>query len=299
MPGGMLGQPRYRWYAPEWAVDGSGYAYANPTLGPELLANGAFDADTNWTKAAGWTITGGVAVGTTASGQLVQAALIPGAPALTPIVMTFDVITATGGTLRYHIGGAGGQGYTTPGSKRGSRLGGGNAALGFNVSTNFSGSIDNASAKQVIGNAYAGVEADHVRQVGIRLSSNPDPHTVYLTGWLDNFDNFSEQQNGVQIIVRGIVGAPFQVSLSKIVSEVQTSLVAATTVSFVANALLEIRRPSGNTFQLWYNGSQVGTDATVDDASIIDNSCFAMMTLTDGPRISEFQINGTKVPFRF
>jgi len=31
------------------------------TLGPELVTNGTFDSDTDWTKAAGWTISGGTA----------------------------------------------------------------------------------------------------------------------------------------------------------------------------------------------------------------------------------------------
>ena len=35
-----------------------------------LVTNGTFDTDTNWTKGAGWTITGGEAVATAASGTL-------------------------------------------------------------------------------------------------------------------------------------------------------------------------------------------------------------------------------------
>jgi hypothetical protein len=34
-------------------------------LGPELVTNGTFDTDTNWTKGTGWTISGGIASATT------------------------------------------------------------------------------------------------------------------------------------------------------------------------------------------------------------------------------------------
>jgi hypothetical protein len=42
------------------------------TLGPELVTNGGFDADTNWTKGTGWTISGGVAQKTAGTGAAIQ-----------------------------------------------------------------------------------------------------------------------------------------------------------------------------------------------------------------------------------
>ena len=38
-------------------------------IGLDLVINGAFAADTDWTKGAGWTIAVGVATGTIAEGQ--------------------------------------------------------------------------------------------------------------------------------------------------------------------------------------------------------------------------------------
>jgi hypothetical protein len=40
----------------------------NLVLGPELVVNGGFATDTNWTKGTGWTISGGVAVATAVAG---------------------------------------------------------------------------------------------------------------------------------------------------------------------------------------------------------------------------------------
>jgi hypothetical protein len=44
--------------------------------GEELVVNGRFDTDTDWTKGSGWSITGGVASATTASSDLAQAAIL-------------------------------------------------------------------------------------------------------------------------------------------------------------------------------------------------------------------------------
>lgn len=44
--------------------------------GPELITNGAFDADSNWTKGSGWSIASGVAThGGASTGGLVQASI--------------------------------------------------------------------------------------------------------------------------------------------------------------------------------------------------------------------------------
>jgi hypothetical protein len=46
---------------------GAGYSGGFTGLGSELVTNGTFDTDTNWTKGANWTISGGVATTTAAN----------------------------------------------------------------------------------------------------------------------------------------------------------------------------------------------------------------------------------------
>jgi uncharacterized membrane protein len=55
------------------------------------------------------------------------------------------------------------------------------------------------------------------------------------------------------------------VQMIKCVSGTYTSLVSAT-VSYVAGAQIKIVYTGSNTYQLWYNGTQRGTDQTVSDA---------------------------------
>lgn len=59
--------------------------------------------------------------------------------------------------------------------------------------------------------------------------------------------------------------------LWKIVNTTLTELASAN-IAHVAGAQLEIRRTAATTFQLWYNGTQRGTDQTISDAEIVSNT---------------------------
>jgi hypothetical protein len=87
------------------------------------------------------------------------------------------------------------------------------------------------------------------------------------------------------------------VYLDKCVAGTYTNLVT-TTVAFTANAQIEIRRPSGNTFQLWYSGTQRGTDQTVADAGIIGNTIYGLFS-THTSEFSEFSLGDVVIPFQF
>ena len=66
--------------------------------------------------------------------------------------------------------------------------------------------------------------------------------------------------------------------LEKVVGTTRTNLVSQT-VTYVAGATVQIRRLiNSNTFQLWYNGVQVGVDQTVSDAEIIGNTYFGLFS---------------------
>lgn len=86
------------------------------------------------------------------------------------------------------------------------------------------------------------------------------------------------------------------VLLDKCVAGTYTNLIT-TTVAFSSGAQIEIRRPSGNTFQLWYNGSQRGTDQTVSDAGIIDNTRYGLFSTHSGNLFTEFSLGGVVIPF--
>jgi len=241
------------WIAPAWHVDGSGYAYATPTLGSELLTNGAFASDTAWAKGAGWTIAGGVGVGTAATGTLSQAVATSG----TDYVLAFDVTAYTSGGLRTQNGGTQQGPYTAIGSYVASGRANG-ANIGFDVATNFTGTVDNASAKAVTGPAHAAIRGQPDR-IGARLVAWVYNQSFRLRWGIDDLDS---PQNYIEIrAFTNPTGASVAVIASKAVAGTATTLIGSTSIAFVANALLEIRRTAATTFQFCI-GSEVGADGS-------------------------------------
>lgn len=125
----------------------------NATLGSELVVNGDFATDSDWVKGTGWTISGGSANcdGTqTAYSTIKQIGVTP-INTLYKMVLT---VTITSGNIIPSVGGSNGQGqisvsgtytfYTIATT--------GDNSLYFGASSDFDGSIDNVSVKEVNGN---------------------------------------------------------------------------------------------------------------------------------------------------
>ena len=92
-------------------------------------------------------------------------------------------------------------------------------------------------------------------------------------GW---WDGVADHQNCLIAYCDGVTAY-----LYKIVGTTQT-LVKIGAITYVDGGDIEIRRPTGNTFQLWYNGTQVSTDATISDVEIINNKRFGLFTSGGG-----------------
>lgn len=122
-------------------------------LGSELVTNGDFSGgSTGWTTGAGWTISGGVATGGTATASLSSTNSI-GAVAGKTYQVTFTVTAYTSGTVRANIGAAV-NGIVRSATGTYTELIasiGGDGRIYFVVS-NFVGSIDNISVKELPGN---------------------------------------------------------------------------------------------------------------------------------------------------
>lgn len=101
---------------------------------------------------------------------------------------------------------------------------------------------------------------------------------------------------------RNYVTARFDVlgnlRLDKTVNGAPTNL-QTNAVAFVADAQLEIRWANDTTVGVWYNGSQVGANRTVSDASIISNQHYGVMATDPDCKFSEIRINGNYVPLAF
>jgi len=116
-------------------------------LGDELVTNGTFDTDSDWTLGAGWSIEDGKAVRVASSStDLVQVSVFPNLTSIFKI--TFDVVRSAGsvrlraGTFNLPYVGATDTYtyYVTPTS---------NDQLKFQADSSFEGSIDNVSVQQV------------------------------------------------------------------------------------------------------------------------------------------------------
>lgn len=112
-----------------------------------------------------------------------------------------------------------------------------------------------------------------------------------VIGWLDDPTN-------PQDFVIAIRNGSGNVNLTKCVAGVHTNLISISS-TFVADAAIEIRRPSGNTFQLFYNGAQVGTDQTISDVAIANNATpyYGAFSTYSGNTFGEFTLDGTSYLF--
>jgi len=105
-------------------------------------------------------------------------------------------------------------------------------------------------------------------------------------GVVRNLDSISNPQN---FIIGYVVNN--QAFLEKCVSGTYTNLINATAITMVANGQIEIRNPAADTFQLWYNGVQVGTDKTVADAGIVSNTIFSQFSTGSEIVFSSFVVS--------
>lgn len=119
--------------------------------GDDVVTNGGFDTDTNWTKGDGWSISGGVATcdgSQTINTNLYQTALVDGRV----YRITYTVSNRTAGTVNVYAG------FTGPGTAR-SADGtyteilecDGNAIIYIQGDSDFAGSIDNVIAEDMTG----------------------------------------------------------------------------------------------------------------------------------------------------
>ena len=132
----------------------------------ELVTNGTFDADSNWTKGTGWSIANGVAASDgsqSANSGLIQSSVHTSGKTYT---LTFDVVSTNGEQIKFWVNGAqnifgsaltvGTHTYTYTATATGTAY--------FEATTAFVGSIDNVSVKEVI--KQAPLAAFSLRKLG-------------------------------------------------------------------------------------------------------------------------------------
>ena len=280
----------YEWTGATWAIDANGRAYNVPELSANLFANGTFAADASWTKGTGWIIASGVATATAAAANsnLTQAVAVVGAWYRS----AFDVTAYTSGGVSSRYGSTTNIGATRNaiGSYVDTGRQSSTTAAGFrSTAAGTSASIDNAAVQSMtLPTLMRTVIASQTNAtVAVRVASMLAGTDV---GAIANLDSATNPQNFIIAFHDGST-----IYLDKCVAGVYTTLITVAS-TFVADALIEIRRPSGNTFQLWYNGAQVGTNQTISDASIISNLRYGLFSTDGNNKISSATIGGLVVP---
>ena len=130
-----------------WTKSGASVQGDASTAGIEVVVNGDFATDTDWTKGTGWTIGGGVANATSATGILAQ---VIGAIANNAIVLITMNITGSPMNFQMRYGGLT-VSYFSTGNISFYATSNGNALLEIIPNGAMTGTIDNVSVKEVQG----------------------------------------------------------------------------------------------------------------------------------------------------
>ena len=123
-------------------------------FGSELVTNGNFDNDSDWSKETGWTISGGKASynGSASNNALYQTISVTSGKIYK---LSFTVVNYVSGTLIGNISTgatAGGTGNITANGDYSFNITASGALCIFRSTSSFNGSIDNVSVKEVVGN---------------------------------------------------------------------------------------------------------------------------------------------------
>jgi hypothetical protein len=124
-------------------------AWGTTAPGPELVTNGGFGADTNWTKGVGWTISAGKA--SSDGSQSADSDLTQDIDVLTGELyeVTFTISGFSAGNVRPRVGTALGTNRAANGTFTEQIVCGAGGVFDLRADLNFVGSIDNVSVKLV------------------------------------------------------------------------------------------------------------------------------------------------------
>ena len=311
-----------RWYNVTWQIDGSGRVYNTPTLGSELLTNTEFTSSTTgWTAESSATLTrrdysSSPVIAPTGGTDNFGMEISNAGSGLSRGVQSFSASVGTWVQASARV--------YAPGTNTSVN------GVGF-YTTNTNGVAKTVTAEDIwqtvvvtarvtavspvvkLTRGSTAEDIGHFDAISAKTISLPTTlatvngsannltvaakiHTIITgtqVGVASLIDSSSNPQNFIIAYHDGT-----NVILEKCVAGVYTQLIS-TAVTFVSNSQIEIRRPSGNTFQLWYNGAQIDTDQTVSDSEIINNNLYGMFSTYSGNLISEFTLGGVVIPFTF
>jgi len=227
-------------------------AVNTPSLGSDLVVNGAFAADTDWTKGSGWTIAAGIA--TKAAGA---------AASLSESILTIGQWYSTTWTL----------------VRRASNF---CVFLGALSSVSLS-SIKSASGTFTqTGRSTAGLTGG-VR--ALSATSDGDVDDVSIKA-LTLSELFSATPANFLLAYLHKANTTTSIYLDKCVAGVYTNLITAT-VTYSAGARLVVVK-DGTAVRVYYAEALVGTQATVSDAGITNNTLHGIFSTSSSNSLDNF-----------
>jgi hypothetical protein len=251
----------------------AGNATMTDGYGPELVTNGGFDSDSDWTTGTGWSIADGVASsdGSQSSSSALQAVDI-----LTigkTYVVTFTVVSRSAGTITPRAGTNGvGTGRTATGTYTEIITCAGTDDLRMTASNDFVGSIDNVSVREMPVLKWA-------------------PHN--LLSYSEQFDNAYWNKNNVTVTANVTTAPDGSITADKItpntsvashrVTKVETSNVAKTFCVYAkpdGYSWIILQTPAGYAWFDVENGV-IGTETSLITSNIEQaNNGFYKCTVT-------------------
>ena len=164
-------------------------------FGSELVTNGSFDADSNWSKGTGWSIANGKASKVAGSAaELTQASVFPSGFLSKTFRITFT-LEVTAGSVRLRAG-TNSQSYlNSSGTYSYTLTPAGNDQLKFDANSSFAGSVDNVSVKELTGDrARLNYEIE-----GGLVNSKPslllEPQSTNLIPYSEDFSQWINQNS--------------------------------------------------------------------------------------------------------
>ena len=230
-----------------------------PILGPELVTNGTFATDTNWTKGDGWTISGGKA--RSDGTQLASSNLNQSGPVLTGKLcqVSYTISEYSGGSVRVFQGGTGS--IAAFKSANGDYTDylistSGAATLVIQADIDFIGAIDNVSVKEIPG--YHATQATAAKRPTYGI--HPFGGRRNLLVYSEDFSNAAWVKSNISLSpATDILGIPATTFTSTntnfaLVSRAATLTAGAHTFSFLFKAgtapvaWIELRDFTGSTY---------------------------------------------------
>ena len=280
---GALGRT---WSGATWTIS-SNKAINTPTLGSELIVNGAFASDTVWTKGTDWSITGGAGVraaGATPNTVISQAVLTTGVW----YRAVFEVIACVAGSFRpYYNAGYANANLGAPGTSTSSNRATGTAAGVIAVSAGTDGSVDNASFKALtLSQLFATLDGKQANPLDIAVAITAHATQAHPAGLVLNLDSASVPAN----FVLATVDRTGAIKLIKCVAGTYTD-VATGSQSYAAGGQLRVTK-SSTSYTVYYNGVEAIAAQTISDAGIVSNTLHGMFSTHESNLLDNFVLEG-------